>query len=54
MLGAMTWLPPEYLDRLIREILAERMEHGATDKRDRRPTALVDEDGRIERAGWVS
>ena len=39
MLGAMAWLPPAYLelDRRIREILAERMEHCATDELDRRP-----------------
>ena len=52
----MTWLPPAYLeiDPRIRVILAEQMEHGATDELDRKLMALVGEQKRIEQAGWFS
>jgi hypothetical protein len=40
------------LDRKIRELLAERMENGATDQLDRRRAALIEERRRVERAGW--
>lgn len=42
------------LDRQIRELLAERMERGATDELDRRLAALIVEARRIEQAGWFS
>lgn len=42
------------LDRKIRELLAERMERGATEELDRRLMTLIEEQRRVERAGWFS
>jgi hypothetical protein len=37
-----------------RELLAARMERGATEQLDRRLAALIEEQRRVERAGWFS
>ena len=42
------------LDRRIREVLAERMEHGATGELDLRLAAVTGKWKRSERAGWHS
>lgn len=50
----MTWLPWISLDRRIRELLAEHLEHGVTEQLDKRLATLIAEQKRVERAGCFS
>lgn len=50
----MTWFPWISVDRRIRAVPAERLEHGATEQPDQRLAVLIAERGRVERAGWFS
>jgi hypothetical protein len=42
------------IDRELRPLIAERLEHGATDELDRKLAALIEEQRRVERADWFS
>jgi hypothetical protein len=50
----MTWLPWIELDRRIRALIAERLEHGATDELDAKILAAAAEREELERKGWFS
>ena len=53
-MGWISPLPYAVLDRRIGAVLAERMEHGATDALDQQLMFLVAELKRVEEAGWFS
>ena len=47
---AVAWSRYLALDREIRALLVERMEHGATNELDRKPMAVIEQPKRVERA----
>jgi hypothetical protein len=52
--AARLWHPWNWIDRITRALIADRLTYGPTETTDRRLAAVIAERQRIERAGWFN